>query len=194
LQALRGHARAVRPGQLQHLSPTDALNGKPQRYRHDFTGYVAELLAKATNKNKLDHAVTAEDKEMLLVALRAWGALDENYTYRAGTSASDRRGYLGDAGGGVDAAPIPSTPLGLSDVLKSQLWRGLLADRYYRLLATMFQPVGGMDMIADAFRREVGDLIRFHAKITRVELTLSRMQSGPRGVDGGGQAPGLPEG
>jgi monoamine oxidase len=32
----------------------------------------------------------------------------------------------------------------------------------------MFQPVGGMDMIADAFRREVGDLIRFHAKVTAI--------------------------
>src|SRR5262249_43133557 len=64
--------------------------------------------------------------------------------------------------------PVPSTPLSLSDILKAQLWRGLLADRYYPLLATMFQPVGGMDVIANAFRREVGDLIRFHAKVTAI--------------------------
>jgi monoamine oxidase len=154
-----------------YLHATDAFGGKPQRYRHvqaDFTGYIAELLAKATNQSKLDDVVTTEDKEILLGALRAWGALDENYTYRAGASTSDRRGYLVDAGGGLDAAPIPSTPLGLSDILKSQLWRGLLAGRQYPLLATMFQPVGGMDMIADAFRREVGDLARFNAKVTAI--------------------------
>ena len=69
----------------------------------------------------------------------------------------------------ADSIPThPSTPLGLSDILKSQVWRGLLADRYYPLLATMFQPVGGMDVIAAAFRREVGDLIRFHAKVTAI--------------------------
>ncbi len=128
-----------------YLHAADAFGGRPQRYRHvqaDFTGYIAELLAKATNQSKLDDAITAEDKEVLLVALRAWGALDESYTYRASTSASDRRGYLVDGGGGLDAAPIPSTPVGLSDILKSQVWRGLLAGRYYPLLATMLQPVG----------------------------------------------------
>ena len=75
-----------------YLHATDAFGGRPQRYRHvqaDFTGYIAELLAKAANQSKLDDAVTAEDKEILLVALRAWGALDESYTYRAGTSSSD---------------------------------------------------------------------------------------------------------
>ena len=32
----------------------------------------------------------------------------------------------------------------------------------------MFQPVGGMDMIGKAFAREVGDLIRYDAKVTRI--------------------------
>ena len=33
----------------------------------------------------------------------------------------------------------------------------------------MFQPVGGMDMIGKAFAREVGDLIRYDAKVTRIQ-------------------------
>ena len=33
----------------------------------------------------------------------------------------------------------------------------------------MFQPVGGMDMIGKAFAREVGDLIRYNAKVTRIQ-------------------------
>ena len=33
----------------------------------------------------------------------------------------------------------------------------------------MFQPVGGMDMIGKAFAKEVGDLIRYNAKVTRIQ-------------------------
>src|ERR1700693_5931487 len=71
-----------------------AFDGKPQRYRHvqaDFNGYVAELLAKATNQRKLDEAVTREDQEILLSALRGWGALDHNYAYRSNLESSNRR-------------------------------------------------------------------------------------------------------
>ena len=32
----------------------------------------------------------------------------------------------------------------------------------------MFQPVGGMDMIGKAFGKELGDLIRYDAKVTRI--------------------------
>src|SRR5271169_5283789 len=63
-----------------YLHAQNAFGGKPQRYRHviaDFNGYVCELLAKAANQDKLDAAVTKEDKEILLEALRGWGALDE---------------------------------------------------------------------------------------------------------------------
>jgi monoamine oxidase len=38
----------------------------------------------------------------------------------------------------------------------------------YNFQATMFQPVGGMDMIGKAFVREVGDLIRYNAKVTEI--------------------------
>jgi monoamine oxidase len=33
----------------------------------------------------------------------------------------------------------------------------------------MFQPVGGMDMIGKAFAREVGNLIRYNSKVTRIQ-------------------------
>ncbi len=38
----------------------------------------------------------------------------------------------------------------------------------YELQTMMFQPAGGMDMIGKAFAREVGDLIRYDAKVTRI--------------------------
>ena len=153
------------------LHSRGAFGGKPQRYRHvqaDFTGYVSELLAKATSQHKLDELLTREDQEILLQALRGWGALDQNYAYKANLISSNRRGYDKEPGGGASAAPTPSEPIGLGDLLKSGLWLGLFPGANYEFQTTLFQPVGGMDMIARAFAREVGDLIRFHAKVKSI--------------------------
>ena len=154
-----------------YLHSSKAFGGKPQRIREinsDFQGHVSELLAKAAQQDRLDLPVTAEEKENLLQALRAWGALDANYQYRASIANSDTRGYLKDAGGGPDGAPVPGEPIGLKDILSSQLWRYIQNFTKYEFQATMFQPVGGMDMIGKGFLREVGDLVRFNAKVTRI--------------------------
>jgi monoamine oxidase len=149
-----------------------AFGGQPQRYRHvqaDFHGYVAELLAKVTSQHKLDESVTKEDQEILLTALRGWGALDQNYVYTTNLDSSRRRGYDKDPGGGVAGPPIPSKPLDLHDLLKSGLWRGLFPGANYQFQMTLFQPVGGMDMIGKAFAREVDGIIRYGAKVTRIQ-------------------------
>lgn len=161
-----------------YLHSTRAFGGKPQRYRHiqaDFNGYVAELLAKAANQGRLDDAVTIEDKAILLEALKSWGALDANYRYAAGAAASDRRGYAVDPGGGLAGEPVPSAPLGLRDILNSRLWQGLTAGGNYEFHMPMFQPKGGMDMIAKALQREVGDLIRFNSKVTAIRQDARRV-------------------
>ena len=72
-------------------------------------------------------------------------------------------------GGGLGGAPVPGEPIGLSEILQSRLWRFLQIFAWYELQTTMFQPVGGMDMIGKAFAREVGDLIRYDAKVTRIK-------------------------
>ena len=82
---------------------------------------------------------------------------------------ADVRGYLKSAGGGLGAAPVPGKPIDLSEILNSQLWRYLQSFALYEFQTTMFQPVGGMDMIGRAFAREVGHLIRYDAKVTRIQ-------------------------
>lgn len=92
-----------------YIHSTKAFGGKPQRYREidmDFSGYVAELLAKATSQDKLDQRLTRDEKDGLLRILRSWGALDRNYEYRKGPAVSDLRGYAIDPGGGLSPAPI----------------------------------------------------------------------------------------
>src|SRR3954449_4486516 len=117
--------------QLNHnalLHGSKAFGGKPQRIREiktDFQGHVSELLAKVTQQSKLDEAVSLEDKEILLQALRSWGALDKDYAYKANLISADYRGYTKPPGGGLNAVPVASEPLKLSDILQSQLWRYL---------------------------------------------------------------------
>jgi monoamine oxidase len=142
--------------QLNHngyLHSVRGFNGRPQRIREiktDFQGNIPELLAKVIQQGKLAGAVSREDQEVLLEALKSWVALDKDYAYKAGPSSAQLRGYQKDPGGGVGAAPIPGQPISLSDILTSNLWRGLLPFAVYDYQTTMFQPVGGMDMIAKA--------------------------------------------
>lgn len=155
-----------------YLHSSKAFGGKPQRIREinsDFQGHVFELLAKAAQQDKLDAPVNAEDKENLLQALKVWGALDANYQYRANLISSDTRGFAKDAGGGVQGAPTFSEPIGLQEILKSQLWRYMGNFSKYEFQATMFQPVGGMDTIGKGFAKKVGNLVRYNSRVTRIQ-------------------------
>ena len=160
--------------QLNHnalLHSTTAFGGKPQRVRDikaDFDGGVAELLAKATRKGALDDAVSHEDQEILLEALRALGALDKDFRYRIGDVSADHRGYARDPGGGLTARPAFSEPIGVHEILTSQLWRGLQSFALYDFQTTMFQPVGGMGRIGEAFARQLPNVIRYGAKVTAI--------------------------
>ena len=146
----------------------DAFGGKPQRYRAvqaDFNGYVAELLAKVTDQGSLDHAMTHEDREALLEAMRQWGALDKNYEYSKGLLSSWRRGFAVDPGGGLRSLPTASTPLAFNDLLKSRLWMAIGAGHIYEFQNMIFQPVGGMGMIGKAFGRKLEGVIQYNSKV-----------------------------
>ena len=74
----------------------------------DQRGYIAELLAKAVNRNVLDDELTADDKERLLPMLVEYGGLDPDYLY---VGSGDRIGYQGEqvhaglGGGDVNDPP-----------------------------------------------------------------------------------------
>jgi monoamine oxidase len=154
-----------------YLHSAKAFGGKPQRYREvkaDYQGHVAELLAKATRQNALDAAVSKEDQEKLLESLRSWGALDKNFAYAASDAGSDRRGWHKDPGGGLTARPVPSQPASLGDVVNSKLWMGIPNGDTFDMQTALFQPVGGMGRIGEAFGRELGTLIRYNAKVKSI--------------------------
>ncbi len=154
-----------------YVHSSTAFGGKPQRYREvktDYQGHVAELLAKASRQSALDALVTKEDQEKLLESLRHWGALDQNFAYSTGDASSRRRGYQKDPGGGLTARPVSSTPTSLSDLLHSNLWNAIPSGDEYDMQTALFQPVGGMGRIGEAFGRELGNLIRYNAKVVDI--------------------------
>ncbi len=85
--------------------------------------------------------------------------------YAASDAGSDRRGFQKEPGGGLTARPIPSQPTALEDILSSGLWQGISTGDAFDMQTALFQPVGGMGRIGEAFGRNLGSLIRYNAKV-----------------------------
>lgn len=176
-----------------YLHSANHFDGKPVRYGHawaDYVGGIVELLAKATNQGQLDAGVSVEDTEMLLESLRSFGILNKNYEYTASLDIAEYRGYPNSSapGGGLyDAAPEPSEPIALNDLVNSRFWKYMRNHTTYRHHAPMFQPVGGMEEIAHAFEREVGDLIQHNARVTMIKQGEDRVEVTYESADGEGE-------
>jgi len=155
-----------------YVHSTKAFGGQPQRYRHiqaDYYGHVGELLAKSVKKGALTDDLSREDGEILLESLRSWGALDKNLRYLKGPESSNRRGWAKEPGGGLTGEPIPSEPMTAKTILQSGLWRSIGGNLTLDHLSTIFQPVGGMEMIAKGFARAIGNVVQLNCKVTSIQ-------------------------
>lgn len=132
-----------------------------RQWHTDQRGYIAELLAKAVNAGHLDSELTGDDKENFLTMLRNFGDLDGDHMYNG----SGRAGYRGPhvnkgLGLGMDKEPVQ--PFSLNEILGLD-FDAHPAVRFYPTYfahtidqnPTLFQPVGGMDRIVEAFKNEV---------------------------------------
>jgi len=151
----------------------------------DLRGYVDELLAKSLQNGKLDQEVTKEDKQLLIDYLVNEGYLSKKDLSYKGT---DGRGYKTNPGGGLQAG-VPSDPLGFSELLQSKLGLMYHSVGSFLMQKTMFEPVGGMDMIAKAFEKRVGKTISYTTEVTKiinqpnkVEIHTLNTVSGKTGV------------
>ena len=118
--------------------------------RADLYGYVAELLAKATNAGALNRRLTKDDRERLSEFLRRFGDLGPDLGYHGST----RRGFE-TYPGVADGVPIAG-PSSLRAVLAAGTGRAITNDFGYDQATPMFQPVGGMDSIVTALVKAVG--------------------------------------
>jgi monoamine oxidase len=146
-----------------------AFDGAPQLNRrvvNDARGYVAELAAKAVDKDLLAEPVSAEDKDRLRAFLRNFGALDKDLAYHG----SSRAGWADPP----DATQpgTPNQPLDLRQILASDFWRGPMQfGELSTMAATMLQPVGGMGRIGQAFGRALPGIITYQAVVTQLRRT-----------------------
>jgi monoamine oxidase len=128
---------------------------------NDTRGAISELLGKAINAGALDEELTAPDKERMVAFLKRYGDLTPDLKFRG----SSRSGYrtLPGAAGQIEATrdPIP-----LSVLLDEDMWGAILFEESFDFQATMFQPVGGMDRLPEAFAKRLGTIIHLASEVT----------------------------
>lgn len=113
---------------------------------NDMRGYVSEMLAKALDQGALDKIVTPADKAKLAPFLRAYGDLDESGSFKG----TGRSGFEQYPGAGLQIG-TPVKPVPFDTLLDNPQEPMSLFDEYFYMQATMFEPVGGMDMLHKAF-------------------------------------------
>lgn len=131
---------------------------------NDARGHIAELLSKTTRQGALDAELTPHDRRVLLDFLRSFGDLDADGRF-VGTP---RSGFRVAPGAGTAAGALQAV-LPLSTFLDPATWVPLAADETYEWQATMFQPVGGMDRLAEAFAARLKGAIRLNAEVASIQ-------------------------
>lgn len=141
---------------------------------NDVRGHLSELLAKAIDQAQVDTALTREDAQKVVEYLRAEGGLDLDKLYKA----SARRGYIEPPGAGEKAGRI-ADPHTLAAIVQS----GLLdpdfynvAEYTYELQTPLFQAVGGMDVIAQQFEKQLRTPIQYNSVVTAIRHTDKGVQ------------------
>ena len=135
---------------------------------NDMRGHVAELLAKAVRQGALDQEITARDKERMVAFLRGFGDLGADYRYTGSTRAGVSR-----FAGAADAEDEGRPPLPLGALLDAGFWQGLLLEERLDMQAVMLQPIGGMDRIAFAFARRLGNVVKYGCPVTEIRKTAA---------------------
>lgn len=155
-----------------------------RRMVNDMRGRLGELLAKAIDQHALDVDIPNGELETIRQFLTPYAQLDASGAYVPQGSS----GYSAE-GGGYDKAPTTLAALPWHELLPgaAATSRGSLAlpylfDQIWDMQATMLQPVGGMDKIAQAIYAEVKPLVRLNRPITAIRRVGTRVRiihSGP---------------
>ncbi|MFL6762467.1 MAG: flavin monoamine oxidase family protein [Sphingomicrobium sp.] len=154
-----------------------------RRMVNDMRGRIGELLAKAIDQAALDQQVPKGELEVIRQFLGPYADLNAKGDYLP----QGRSGYSLE-GGAYAQAPIPLPPLSWSELLPgpASSARGSLALPYlfehiWDMQATMLQPVGGMDRIAQAIYEQVRPAVRLNAPVSAIQRTAHgvRIVHGP---------------
>ena len=155
------------------IHSTSSFGGQPQIARSilaDSRGHIGRLLSFAVNQNALDQELSATDKTQILQMLTRFGDLGSNYTY----TGSSRAGFPGQEDKGSRQRDESLTPRQIQELISEPIWQARL-DFFHGLnqQATMLQPVGGMDRIADAFKNQVGSDIQYESIVKEIRKIVN---------------------
>ena len=104
----------------------------------------------------------------MLAFLRHYGDLSPDLVYEG----SARAGYK-ILPGPANQPGVRRDPVPLSVLLDADMWSEVLFEENFTQQATMFQPVGGMDRITDAFAQRLGPAVRLRSEVTAIRRTDS---------------------
>lgn len=156
---------------------TDGFNGgqpmRQRRYLADARGFLAEMASKVVRTGALDQPVDDGDVENLIGFLNRFGDLNQDHQYQG-----SMRGGL-KAGGSMTPPQPHGRDMRLAELLKTPYWQFPMhftegSDGYGDQFAAMFQPVGGMDRIVDAFAGRLKADVRLKAQVTDIRLGEQR--------------------
>jgi monoamine oxidase len=83
---------------------------------------------------------------------------------------STRSGYK-TLPGSAEEVGVRRDPVPLGVLLDADMWTAMLFEENFAQQATMFQPVGGMDRIAEAFAKKLGSVVRLGSEVTAIRRT-----------------------
>ncbi|OON62155.1 monoamine oxidase [Massilia sp. KIM] len=149
---------------LEDGGPLSRRRLRGAEIKADMRGHVAELLAKSVRGSQLDTLLTRDDQALLLDYLAHEGALSKSDLLYRGRNG---RGWAVNPGAGLKPG-TPSDPLAFRDLLASKVGLVYSAVQEYPMHATMFQPVGGMDQIPQAFAKRLGKAVRYQAEVQSI--------------------------
>jgi monoamine oxidase len=142
------------------VGPLSGARVRLREVKADMWGATTELLAKAMEAGSIDVPLTDEDAELLVQFLVRSGYLDDDdllYVPPEARRSSER--------------------YDLSALLRSGFWaRARSLNQETGGPAPLFQPVGGMQQIAFAFERVLGDRITFRAEVRQIRQTADEVR------------------
>jgi monoamine oxidase len=152
-----------------------------RQVRNGVRGRFAELLSKAIDRHALDTELNAADREALKGFLAFYGELSQSGDY----TPAGQSGYAEMPGGYADGGR-PAEALDLAELMRNPgAGLPLVFEEFFDQQAPMFQPVGGMDRIADALYAQVRGKVRLESPVSAIRRRGEgvRIHHGPSGAN-----------
>ena len=151
------------------------FGGKVQQERRmveDMRGHLGELLAKAIDRKALDGVVPKDELEQVRQFLAPYAGVGPDGVYHP----SGRSGFAVE-GGGYNQAPVPLPALSTKEMAPSgAIVLPYLFEHIWDMQATMLQPVGGMDHIANAIYEQVRPSVRLKTPVSAIRRAGERVR------------------